>query len=129
MMGRGGTVIAVFAAVAMSAYVSRQADCLLLNGLNHSIRGPMNRASSPGSHNCTEHAFQQRLDHFSFRSDAGTWPQRYLVYSKYWMSKKGPVFFYGGSLLHLTVFMFGLRPVCTLDLRILMVYCCCFSGK
>ena len=61
----------------------------------HIIRGPLQSASRPGAHNCTQKYYQQKKDHFSYRPGATTYPQQYLTYDEYWRGPGGPVFFYG----------------------------------
>ncbi|KAE9607941.1 putative lysosomal Pro-Xaa carboxypeptidase [Lupinus albus] len=42
--------------------------------------------------------FKQNLDHFSFKNDLPTFPQRYLINTDHWNhSSMGPIFFYCGN--------------------------------
>lgn len=73
--------------------------------------------------NCTEHYFQQRIDHFHFTPTSKAsntdqkkfFEQRYLVYDKSWQQsepRKGPIFFYGTFNACRLLCMLLLRYVC-----------------
>jgi lysosomal Pro-X carboxypeptidase len=62
----------------------------------------------PGADNCTTHWFTQFIDHYNFGTPRGsngatTYQQRYLVYDRYYQPG-GPIFFYTGNELDITVF-------------------------
>jgi hypothetical protein len=96
------SITIVFAACLLGLLLTVPAHSLgLSRHLNHKIK-PLFDDRRPSVLNCTQHYFNQTLDHFTFQQGVGKWPQKYYLYDGYRKSyvksinqKSAPVFFYG----------------------------------